>query len=127
MAASLTERQRIFAESFALTGRARKSAIAAGTNPATAHTRAYRWLKLHTVREFVEMTRRVAFEDLRERIARRMMKEVESALRCGLGVRRAERAQRMLYRLGIYAHDPFAEDRQLRRARMRQRKLQQGK
>jgi len=126
MAASLTERQRIFAERYALTGRARESAIAAGTNPASAHTWAYRWLQLPTVSEFVEMARLVAFEDLRDRIAKQMMTEVKIGLAYGLGLRRVERAQRLLYRLGVFVNDPFAEDRQLRRERMRQRKLQKG-
>ena len=118
----LTARQELFARQFALTGRARESAIFAGTNPSSAAVRANRWLKKPAVSEFVELTRLMAFEDLRERIARQMVTEVEIGLRCGLGLRRVERAQRMLYRLGVFQNDPFAEDRQLRRERMRQRK-----
>ena len=123
MAAALTQRQRIFAERFALTGRARESAIAAGTNPASARTRAYRWLQKPAVSEFVEETRLIAFSELRERIASRVASEVMLGLKCGLGLRRVERAQRMLYRLGIFVNDPFADERQQRRERMRQRKL----
>jgi Terminase small subunit len=123
----MTARQRILAERYALTGRARESAIAAGTNPASAHTRAYRWLKKTSVKKFVALARGIAFDSLCQQISQRMMTEVEIGLSCGLGLRRVQRAQRMLYHLGIYQHDPFAEDRQLRRERMRQRRRQRGK
>ena len=117
----LTNRQQLFAETFALTGRASESAIAAGTNPASAHTRAYRWLKIPAVAEFVESTRFLAFQELRERIVSRVASEVMLGLDCGLSLRRVQRAQRLLYRLGIFVNDPFADERQLRREKMRKK------
>ena len=111
----LTGRQQIFAERYALTGRARQSAIAAGCNPSSAAVRANRWLKIQAVQNFVELIRDIAFEELRTRITKQVMSDVDFGLEHGLGLRRARRASRILYRLGLYKHDPFASERKRRR------------
>jgi phage terminase small subunit len=106
----LTGRQRLFVERFALTGQARKSAIAAGTNPSSAAVRANRWLKKPAVRESVQLIRELAFEDLRNQITNHLMREVDLALRTGILSRRLQRAQRLMFRLGIYPCNPFARE-----------------
>jgi hypothetical protein len=42
---------------------------------------------------------------------------------CGLKLRRVERAQRMLYRLGIFQNDLFAVEKAARTERRRQKNL----
>lgn len=100
----LTARQEIFARHYALTGRASRSAIAAGANPASARTRAYHWLKKAEIQWRIQELREAEFGEIRHRITERLCASVDAALESGLNYREARRAMALMNRLGVYEH-----------------------
>ena len=108
----LTARQEIFAQHYALTGRASRSAIAAGANPASARTRAYRWLNKAEIQGRIEEIREEAFEQFQDRVLGELQGTVLFALNTGVSTPRYRRALRLLYHLGIFPCNPFARERE---------------
>ena len=100
----LTARQEIFAWHYALTGRASRSAVAAGANPASARTRAYRWLKMAEIQDRIEELREAGFEDLKHEITQGLCATVMAGLESGLNFRETRRAIALMNRLGVYQH-----------------------
>ena len=99
---TLTGRQELFCQHFALSGRSSKSAIAAGASPASAGVRANRWLKKANVARRVEQLRNQAFRQLRKRIVTGLTAEVYLAMEAGVGSPRTWRLVRLLKRLGLF-------------------------
>ena len=100
----LTVRQEIFAQHYALTGCASGSAIAAGTNPASARTRAYRWLKKADICDRIEALREEAFMELRHNVSKSLHRSVMMGLSNGLRYSETRRGIALLKRLKVYEH-----------------------
>ena len=99
---NLTARQEIFAQHYALTGRAERSAIAAGTNPASARTRSYLWLKKAEIRERIRKIQAKEFRGLKQEVALEAAQLVCESLVAPRGsYRKGVRALRLLERLGM--------------------------
>jgi phage terminase small subunit len=77
---ALTSRQRLFVEYYALSGNGTRSAIRAGCNPASARTKASRWLANSNIQRRVEEIRNRAFRQLRQQVAQ----EISNAVQLGL-------------------------------------------
>jgi hypothetical protein len=104
MREELTSRQELFCQHFALSGRAERSAVAAGTSPASARTRAYRWLKKAEIQDRIEELRDEHFAGLRNQITAELSASVTTSLKTGLCFQEGRRAVALMNRLGVFEH-----------------------
>jgi phage terminase small subunit len=99
----LTPRQEIFAQHYALCGNGTKAAIRAGCNPASARTRASKWLAKDHIRRSVEEIRNRAFRQLRHQVAQEILTAVEQGIQSSINLRRTQRGLALANRIKLYA------------------------
>jgi hypothetical protein len=86
-----TSRQRLFVEFYALIGNGAQAAIRAGCNPASARTRASKWLAKDHIRRGMEEIRNRAFRQLRRQVADEILTAVEQGIQSSVNLRRTQR------------------------------------
>lgn len=94
---------------YALTGRASRSAIAAGANPASARTRAYRWLQKAEIQDRIQELRQESFSELRHDVSETLCRSVKAGLENPRSYREARRAIALMNRLGVFEYINAAE------------------
>jgi phage terminase small subunit len=107
----LTGRQAAFAEYYAMLGNGVRAAKLAGYRDGPGlRAVASRLARQVNICQQVASIRESAFKNLRKQISSELHEAIMFTLNYGMGLRRAQRAQRIAWRIGLYPHNPFARE-----------------